>query len=475
MSEVDVGLFSPVNLMSPNPTRQLENTLHYNLKKKTPLSRAQSVDESQEWGESHTGSFYPLYTEWIDQRGNGGSKFKTKANGQVSNIIESKSETSRDTDVNDSVKRFDTPSKVKVAAGDISGTNKTFEEIINDSLETKSVQLDDDDKLHESINSIDIFWGMFNQVVGKDKMAKVGQYLLRLLLHHCARTQLYLSDEDLNMKTITEAYFQRGDKLKVVMYLMKSPRDFLRIFVILMCSIFTERFKILSDALAMFRRLLRFGKSPYRFLKLFTQIKECFAPDTRRGKIGDRLSQHIFRKDFLNELIAFYYNIFDEILLLDKVRLLRSAPLNKVATRHAAIAWYMESTSAIVDSYKRILSYNEQEMEMKIQIQVRHKAKIISKQLLNSNTLDLPENLYLLTEELNKKILKNIQFKKKNSYIDFYKALSDLLFNTYDVFELPLSFDTVQIWLGVSASSLSTIKLYRETEMSLMEKNHQDN
>ena len=68
------------------------------------------------------------------------------------------------------------------------------------------------------------------------------------------------------------------------------------------------------------------------------------------------------------------------------------------------------------------------------------------------------------------KLLDEIQFKKNNAWIDIYKNLSDLAFNTYTVFQIKLPFDTWQIWMGISASVLSTIKLYRETKRTMIEK-----
>ena len=40
------------------------------------------------------------------------------------------------------------------------------------------------------VSNWDIFWSMLNDLVGKDKMAKVGQYTLRLLVYHAGNHKL---------------------------------------------------------------------------------------------------------------------------------------------------------------------------------------------------------------------------------------------------------------------------------------------
>ena len=108
-------------------------------------------------------------------------------------------------------------------------------------------------------------------------------------------------------------------------------------------------------------------------------------------------------------------------------------------------------------------------MDLKIQIQVKNRAKALSKQLLIGESTILNTHVGGVSRD-DKTLLNNIQFKKNNAYLDIYKNISDLVFNSYTVFRLTLPFDTLQIWMGISASVLSTVKLYRETKKQLIEK-----
>lgn len=105
-------------------------------------------------------------------------------------------------------------------------------------------------------------------------------------------------------------------------------------------------------------------------------------------------------------------------------------------------------------------------MDLKIAIQVRNKAKILSKQLLGgADILNLTSSTYNSSSNSEDELkLKDIMFKKTNCWIEIYKLLADLGFNTYSVFSIALPFQTWQIWMGIAASGLSTIKLYRETK-----------
>ena len=119
----------------------------------------------------------------------------------------------------------------------------------------------------------------------------------------------------------------------------------------------------------------------------------------------------------------------------------------------------------IYNAYGRLQKLSQQEMDLKIQIQVKSKARLLSKQLLGASSI---EGLSHEDDTKDAQQLKEIQFKKYNSYIDIYKSLFDFIFNTYTVFNMALPFDTLQLWMGISASSLSILKLYRETRKRLI-------
>lgn len=311
---------------------------------------------------------------------------------------------------------------------------------------------------------MDVLWGMLNTIVGKDKMAKVGQYTLRLLLYHASKSQEYLSDESINIDVINHRYYDRTAKLSLLQNFLKHPANFLRIVIILFCSIFSSRLTPLVGGLAMYRQFLRFGKTPFRVRTLTRQIR---ATVTKDNKIELSKVQDLMTRKTLGDLFSLYYGIHDEILLLFKLKFFTSKSFQQYAARHESRAWYYETLLALYNTYERLQQLSQQEMDMRIQIQVKQRAKLLSKQLLGGSQL-LNSSHYEDPTDLNQ--LKDIQFKKYNAYIDIYKWLADFAFNTYTVFNLKLPFDTFQIWMGITASLLSSIKLYRETNKKLVEK-----
>lgn len=318
------------------------------------------------------------------------------------------------------------------------------------------------------IQTIDVVWAMVNDITGKDKLAKFGQYSLRLLLHHSQKTQAYLSDDVVNIKLINSTYASTEKVLDLVMNFVRNPRAFARVLGILVCLVFTLRLSGVVPALGLYRQLLRFGKSPFRIRGLYQKIKEhVFVDDTKTW----RLSPSLFTNATLGEVVSLYYSLSDETLLLFKLKVLRNETVRKLAGRHEAFSWYSDSWLGLYNAYTALQRLTQQEMDVKILIQVKKRARAISRQLLGGTALHTSGTPSLEDDSSRDMImLKEIQFKKTNATLDIYKLLSDLVFNSYTVFKVPLHFDTVQIWMGISASFLSSVKLFREKKRAMVQR-----
>lgn len=323
------------------------------------------------------------------------------------------------------------------------------------------------ERFQHNVKSMDIFWTMLNSVLGKDKMAKVGQYSLRLFLHWANRTQTYLSDDSININIINQRYNNKEKQLDLLKNFIKHPQDFVRIVVILVCSIFNHRLLGMVKGLSTYRQFLRFGKSPFRIRDMFNKIRSHY--DSK----SQTFNGNFFNKKTLGEVISLYYSMNDESTLLYKLNIYSNETLFNFASKHESIAWYYESWFALYNAYNNLQSLHKEEMDLKILIQVKKKAKLLSKQLLGGNSMRSIESSFhedsVSTSSRDSAALKDLQFKKTNAYLDIYKNISDIIFNTYTVFHLALPFDTIQIWMGISASMLSTIKIYRETKKDLVE------
>lgn len=311
----------------------------------------------------------------------------------------------------------------------------------------------------QEVKSMDIFWAMINDITGKDKLAKFGQYSLRLLLHHARKSQSYLSDEKVNIKSISQTYASNDKILNLLINFAYNPRSFARVVGILVCSVFTSRCAALVPAIATYRQFLRFGKSPFRIRKLWQKLKENVYYDLKFKRWS--LRNGLLTKDTMGELISLYYSLNDEALLLFKLKFLRNETLRLIALRHEAFAWYSDSWFALYNAYNSLLKLSQQEMETRILIQVRKRSRVLSKEILGTSSFHSVSST-TDDDDLELSALNDIQFQITNAKLDIFKTLSDIIFNSYTVFQMPLHFDTVQIWTGISASLLSSIKIYRE-------------
>ena len=320
-----------------------------------------------------------------------------------------------------------------------------------------------------SISNWTIFSSMLNDLVGKDKLAKVSQYTLRLLVYHATKSQNYLSDDQINIKSINERYNNHEKKLDLIKNFLKHPTDFIKIITILVLSLFKQKVAGMITGLSTYRQFLRFGKTPFRLRDLIVKFKQNIILKNSKFEIN---KSNLFNRKTLGQFFSLYYGINDESTLLYKLNVLSDPTYKKFASRHESYAWYCETWLALYNAYENLQNLIQQEMDIKIQIQVKNKAKQLSKQLLGggNSLINLSSSSSSTNNSEDVKLLDEIQFKKNNAWIDIYKNLSDLAFNSYTVFQIKLPFDTWQIWMGISASVLSTIKLYRETKRSMIEK-----
>lgn len=375
--------------------------------------------------------------------------------------------------------QVDTPSKLRAAKtapihlitpGKTGGNNSPMSRIVSvQRYDTAKADLaaptpPPERQAARKVHNMDVFWMMINDITGKDKLAKFGQYTLRLLLHHLTTTQKYLSDDVVNIRLINKTYKETGKLSELVLNFLQHPTEFARIVVIFVCSVFKLRFEAVVPALGTYRQLLRFGKSPFRIRAIIKKISEYSYKDPATSSW--RLSEKFFSNNTLGEVISLYYSLNDEALLLYKLKFLRNAPLRKFVGKHESYAWYCDSWLALYNAYNNLNRLNQREMDVKIQIQVKKRARAISKQLLaNSGSHEFGS---ADDDSGDAHALKEIQFKKTNARLDIYKTLSDIIFNSYTVFGVALHFDTIQIWMGISASLLSSIKLFREKKRLLV-------
>ncbi|KAK6457727.1 uncharacterized protein RJT20DRAFT_144270 [Scheffersomyces xylosifermentans] len=463
-----MNVVQPASFLNSNPPANSSST--HNNETNQPLSFVFST-------QPHSLSQYN--SEWIDSPNNSPSnKPRYLLNIDVPNTTADMSPSQIATSSSQGSK-FETPFKPKAAFSyitpmtehktvDLTTTEEATEIAIQEKASVSSTPKPA--PITKKVKSWDIFWAMLNDIVGKDKMAKVGQYTLRLLIFHAEKTQTYLSDDTFNIKAINKRYNSSEKQLNLIRNFFHHPSDFMKIIVILVCSVFRQRLAGMVGGLGMYRQFLRFGKTPFRIRDLANKVANNVSFKGSELQVN---STNLINRKTLGEIFSLYYGINDESLLLYKLNFLSNPTYKAFAARHESLGWYYETWLALYNAYENLQNLTQQEMDLKISIQVKSKAKLLSRQLLGNGSVPNPKFDFSSNRESSNedaKILEDIQFKKNNAWIDIYKNISDLVFNTYTVFGIALPFDTIQIWMGISASTLSTIKLYRETKKKLLEK-----
>lgn len=392
-------------------------------------------------------------SEWIDSRDNSPSKVNNNIGMTGTQVFVTSDSTSR--------QKYDTPIKFKASIPSVNDSNtSSINQSINQPINMTSVSSKNDEANH-NVTAWEVLFSMINTVLGKDKFAKLGQYSLRLLIFHAKKTQKYLSDDNININVINKRYNRVDKKLNLFLNFLKHPQDFMKIILILLSSVILLRLAGMVQGLSTYRQFLRFGKSPFRLRNLIVKLKKEY--DNRKTFN----MSNVCNRALLGEIFGLYYSINDEASLLFKLKFFTNKDIRKFVARHESLAWYYDSFLGLYNSLEKLQDFKQQEMDLKIQVQVKNKARHLSKQILGGtayHTFDTNEN-----DKEDLKLLKDIQFKKNNAYLDIYKWLSDIIFNSYTVFDMALPFETLQIWMGISAAALSTVKIYRETKKRLIE------
>lgn len=311
-----------------------------------------------------------------------------------------------------------------------------------------------------SISNWDIFWKIINTILGKDKLAKVSQYSLKLLIYHAQKIKTNLLNKKFDYDILTKSNQQ------IFQFLITDPTNFFQTILLLLSTLILSNLSGLANGLGIYRQFLRFGKSPFKIRDLARKFDKLINFKTMT------IDPSFFTRKTIGDFTSLYYCIHDEMGLLYKLKVYRNKSIQQYCSKHDAIGWYSETILALYNTWDTISSLSQQEMDLKIQIQVKKKAKLLSKQILSNSNFNFSNANPLINDRVSAedlKILSDIKFKKNSAWLDVYKNLSDLIFNTYTVFNIALPFDTLQIWMGISASTLSTIKIYRETKRTMIE------
>ncbi|CDK29654.1 unnamed protein product [Kuraishia capsulata CBS 1993] len=338
-------------------------------------------------------------------------------------------------------------------------------------------------------SSFAILMKLIETLAGKDKLGKVVQYGLRILLFYSKRSTSFLQ------RTHAEGLkFPTGDYkgiAGVIMGLIQRP-EFVALFLL---KDFETRAAGVVSGLSMYRQMLRCGKTPFRLVNLAYKLSATASVFANKGVEKGILNvrDKWFTPTTLSDLLSVYYSIFDESLLLFKLGVFGDPRFRRFAVKHEALAWYYNIILGLYKSLSKLSTLKESQNQIKINQQVRQRAKALMRNSVNASSSPrsaVTSSYYnyqsptlravspspsvrrgLLSsaastaaqeeiDELGKQI--------KNEQIEILKLLCDFVFDTITVFELKV-YEPVHLSFGLGAGALAMSKVWMQVKEDLQD------
>ncbi|KAI0461798.1 hypothetical protein LJB42_004872 [Komagataella kurtzmanii] len=222
------------------------------------------------------------------------------------------------------------------------------------------------------VSAFTLLAAILEQLGGKDRLGKVIQYGLRILLIYSKRSSTFLS----TVYEVSDASLNKsGGRFSLLVSLLRRPELLLYWFL----KQFEKKATGLSSGLSMYRQMLRAGKTPFRLVNLGYKINDTFQVFKKKG-VDDGIVY--FRKNWVNEktvteLAQLYYSWFDESLLCFKLKMIDDPKYRGIATRQERLAWL---STILLTLKKNIFKYQankRKEQHIRINQQVKYRAKAL--------------------------------------------------------------------------------------------------
>ncbi|ODQ77782.1 hypothetical protein BABINDRAFT_163175 [Babjeviella inositovora NRRL Y-12698] len=318
------------------------------------------------------------------------------------------------------------------------------------------------------VSPFDVLTAMLDQVAGKDKLAKTLQYGLRILVLYSTSITTSLSQQ-MNFKP--ELY--RGSKQSLIMNFIKNPAKFFKVLVVLLTHHFNRRSVGVLDAISIFRQCMRFGKSPLRVQK----ILQTTVLSPAACKSPQSFQRAVLNEGMLSQVLDLYYGLMDESILLAKMGVLTNESYKQFANRHSALAWYYNIMFGLQKSIASLATLRQQEFQLKIQQQVKVKATQLSKQLMESISMEVSSPMrsrlnFLVNDGSESatdytKEIANVKLQQKLVYVDMCRLACDFTFDSIDVFHLKAP-ATLYLLSGFGSGLFGSYKVWKTTRSDMV-------
>ncbi|CCH44520.1 Peroxisomal membrane protein PEX25 [Wickerhamomyces ciferrii] len=306
----------------------------------------------------------------------------------------------------------------------------------------------------------DIFKALLGKLAGKDKLAKVLQYVLNLIKFYLTTSRRFLINEKFDNLSL-------DPKL-----LFKTPITYGKLLIFLNSTILEKKIFEVTKNISIFRQILRFGGTSYRIREFFNKFNTFIkAPSINQ-----------FQSIYLNEgalgdFIDLYYGICDEIVLLYKLGVFTNPNFKSFISKHEAYSWYADIMLGIKKNYVKLNENKNKQLKLSIQHQVKQKAQLLSRKLIENINGNSPMKSQILREFNNKSpsspnsntLNQELATLKHEEYIlqlDIVRLSFDFVCDTIDIFNLNLN-PAVYLISGTMSGLLGLKKVWSQTKREL--------
>lgn len=304
--------------------------------------------------------------------------------------------------------------------------------------------------------SMQIWAACLDDLTGKDKLAKMVQYALRML---GAVDNMRTGGNGTQLVQLSTAVGvlgscnRLGDSLLIIISrLVKKLSGFL-------------------NALSAYRQLLRAGTLPFRFHRLISQLKKSFEILTsNKGDYAVRMNKVTnfwISWDMLSQLINLQYALADETILAFKLNLIDNVQykgLLDIAEDHEVWSWFVMIILGLRKDLQRWNDLSKQEGQLLLNEKVKSQTQRIVQQMKSNpmpTPVDLLHRMFVDNVNVTDKI-RSLWQEKHLVLVDAVRLLCDLGYDFPFVARISVSrtLKPLHLLLGVFSGILGFYKVW---------------
>lgn len=368
-------------------------------------------------------------------------------------------------------------------------------------------------------SNFEVFHACVNDLTGKDKLAKLLQYFLRLVTSIHNNHGLGNPSIARSFKTTNSAKFLIEDPTTIdsdanviinnasVTYVLPLIAKFfvktsnllsksrIQKLILLMLAFFTKKLSGLLEGLNIYRHLLRAGTIPFRVWKFTNHIRYSLNLLLDKSKLDgpavrlEKVVQYWTTRDMISQIANFWYAISDEILLIYRFKILLNGSAGGGKFSHSLFAWaedhelYSWMATILLglnNDWNKWLVLKDRESRIILNEKVRARTKKIVGDLkiktLNNNRISSPdiETTYFDEDEDKNEInvlynnkLMNVHHEMRTVYINSIRLSCDMIFDAKYIFHWNM-YPALHLSLGFASGCLGLVNVWRSQRDRLL-------